>query len=736
MKKQKLHTFIKLAIITYWVILSIPVSAQQTEATHTRGKLWETLINWGFIGNPGVWDYSESTGIGFYPGFSGYYFPNKETDGNQTYKITDANFHNFRSGPWIIAKGAQKRFAPDYHIEPVDFLMYQASLAVADGQNGVLPTNAPFQTTNNFAGNTDFNPLLPEEINYCSFPTNTGVTVSQRSMAWSYPGYNDFIIYDYVFKNTGDQAYSAINKVIPLEQTLNEVWIVFHSGISVSTKGTLNLYFEPGQFTNSSAAAGGFGGYNKPIGHDYYALENKDTDGKGLAFYSYNFNGGRAPIDGLWPAKPNWENLLRINNEPLPELQDPACFGFQFVYRTPPKNGNPDPFEADPTYFRVHSNDGDNFKGKSLRFNESFGFAAFSPSDLYQFATSNFLHSNNGKMYCWYTGSYGPYTLAPGDSIRLIIAEIAGVMDLKEVMRGDPNHQFPDSSKAAIKRTIAAVRRAVSWGIGAKVNGINLAADVPDAPPPPKCIAATASFGSDTAIISIKWDKVAETTKYTDGSGNVFYNGQTDLSGYRIYRSIDKRGIWDLVKDIPVSELKSYWREDLNSYEYKDKDLQFGQEFYYYVQAYNSKPNVWTSANGTVVKNLPELKSGDVNRSELVNVRPGPVSLDNGWDVFVAPNPYIEGDPTHSFGEPNPRKIEFRNLPKSAIIKIFSVSGDIVKTLRHEPDSNGNMFGSISWDQLSDSGLLVAPGLYFYVVQSETDGTIGSRTTGKFMIIR
>lgn len=106
-------------------------------------------------------------------------------------------------------------------------------------------------------------------------------------------------------------------------------------------------------------------------------------------------------------------------------------------------------------------------------------------------------------------------------------------------------------------------------------------------------------------------------------------------------------------------------------------------------------------------------------------------------DVFVAPNPYVEGDPQRSFGEPTPYKIEFRKLPERATIKIFNIAGDLVKTLKHEPDANGNLSGSIAWeDQRSDAGLLVAPGLYIYVVQSETEGSEGSKTNGKLMIIR
>jgi hypothetical protein len=368
---------------------------------------------------------------------------------------------------------------------------------------------------------------------------------------------------------------------------------------------------------------------------------------------------------------------------------------------------------------------------------EYFGLDLYKPKEIFEFATHDMLPPNEGNLYCWYTSTFGPYKLAPGDSVRLILAEIAGVMDLKQVAQGDPNHQYPDSSIAAIRRNCEAARHAVKWGVGALKDHINLAADVPEPPPAPNCAAVNVSAGMDTAIIAVRWDKLAEETVIHDGSGGIFYDGAQDLAGYRIFRSFDSRGIWwDFIKEIHRAELGQYWKPEMNQYEFFDNDLQFDFEFKYYVQAYNAKPRPWTSANGTQISDLGELVSDDYNQTQLIGARPGPEDLSKGWDVFVVPNPYVEGDPDRNFGEPSPRKISFRKLPERATIKIFSLSGDLVKTLYHGPDSYGNLFGSISWDQRSESGLLVAPGLYVYVVQSSTPGYQRWKTTGKFMIIR
>ncbi len=728
----------QLLVLSVFLLLNKTILPQKHLVTHTRGKLWETINSNGLIGHGGAWDYQEVTGIGFYPGFAGYYFPNDEILANSPEKVTNANFHNFRSGPWVLAKGIQSLDPPDFSPNPKDFLMYHSSMTWQ--KRGTIENYSPFQSTNNFIGSTNFDPRLPEEMHYTTIPTVTGITIKQRSMTWSYPGYSDFIIYDYVFVNDGQMVIPSLNTVREFQQTLNEVWLVFHSGISVSTKGTLNFHYEPGQFIESAAPAGGFGGYGQKPGSDVYAVENLlNGDGKGLLYYSRDYNGGREPVPwDKWAIKSNWRELLRLQPEWEPELQDPACFGFVFLYRTPPAGSqNNNVFDADPTHFSVYSDEGDSFNGKTLDFNEFFGFRSFDEKFFYDFITHDFQRTNDGRLYGWYTSSFGPYTLAPGDSVRLIVAEIAGQLDMWDVVRGDPDFHFPDSSIVAIQRNAEAVRNAIKWGVGAKVNGIDIAADVPEPPPAPNCIASNASIGSDTAIIAIKWDKLAEETKIVDGSNQIFYDGETDLSGYRIYKGTDERGVWQLLKDIPRSQFNDYWNAEEQKYEYLDKDLQFGFGFYYYVQAYNSNPKSWTSINGTVVNNLPELKSADYNRSNLVSAKPGPVDIsEKGWDVFVVPNPYIEGDFSFSFMGTNPQKIEFRSLPEKAIIKIFNVSGELVKTLQHGPDSNGNLSGSIEWDQKSEAGLLVAPGLYFYVVESETEGTVGSRTNGKFMIIR
>ena len=263
-------------------------------------------------------------------------------------------------------------------------------------------------------------------------------------------------------------------------------------------------------------------------------------------------------------------------------------------------------------------------------------------------------------------------------------------------------------------------------------------------PPAPAVDAVNASVGGDTAAIAVTWDKASENGKVANGAGQSWYEGAASLQGYRIFRSSDfqfsgsgkpdafRAAWWDTVATIPVAALPQYWDASLNRYRFVDRSVQFGFRYGYYVSAFWT-PTTWTAPNGTVVPNPGLIESGPVNKTLPTRAAPGPV---NSMDVFVAPNPFVFNDPDRSFvRNGNLYGLEFRNLPKACTIRIYTVMGDLVKTIEHKVDERGNRFGSEPWDQKSDSGLLVAPGLYVYHVESSTPGVSG-KLTGKLMIIR
>ena len=86
--------------------------------------------------------------------------------------------------------------------------------------------------------------------------------------------------------------------------------------------------------------------------------------------------------------------------------------------------------------------------------------------------------------------------------------------------------------------------------------------------------------------------------------------------------------------------------------------------------------------------------------------------------VRVVPNPYLV---TSSFEEEfgalrsEPlRVLRFINLPPTCTIHIFTLDGDLVKTIEHHDGT-----GVVSWDMRSTSGREIVTGVYLYLVKTE-----------------
>ncbi len=100
--------------------------------------------------------------------------------------------------------------------------------------------------------------------------------------------------------------------------------------------------------------------------------------------------------------------------------------------------------------------------------------------------------------------------------------------------------------------------------------------------------------------------------------------------------------------------------------------------------------------------------------------------------IYVAPDPYIAVNVNERRNTALPgrgeRKIEFRRLPQTCTIKIFTISGRLVRTLQH--NSTVNSFEA--WDLKSDDGLDVAYGVYIYHVDAPNIG----EKIGRFALIK
>lgn len=120
------------------------------------------------------------------------------------------------------------------------------------------------------------------------------------------------------------------------------------------------------------------------------------------------------------------------------------------------------------------------------------------------------------------------------------------------------------------------------------------------------------------------------------------------------------------------------------------------------------------------------------------------------YKPFAYPNPYYGGaswEGNTAFEED--RKLTFANLPERCIIRVFTMSGDVVKTIEHDNSYNGDDIrwygtfsdpertvfsgGEHSWDLLSDGAQIIARGTYLFSVEDLESGQIWKE---KFVIIK
>lgn len=101
--------------------------------------------------------------------------------------------------------------------------------------------------------------------------------------------------------------------------------------------------------------------------------------------------------------------------------------------------------------------------------------------------------------------------------------------------------------------------------------------------------------------------------------------------------------------------------------------------------------------------------------------------------IAVVPNPYIgsavwESRTLNQTGR-GQRKIDFIHLPQECTIRIYTVSGKLVKTIRHSSIATD---GAASWNLVSDDGMEIAFGYYIYHIDAPGVG----EHIGKFAVIK
>ena len=186
-----------------------------------------------------------------------------------------------------------------------------------------------------------------------------------------------------------------------------------------------------------------------------------------------------------------------------------------------------------------------------------------------------------------------------------------------------------------------------------------------------------------------------------------------------------------------------YFDEGTENYYYVLRDAHPMIPRYYSVTAYDY---------GDYKTGTPPLESA--RRANMIFSAP---SGSDKLKVGVVPNPYRASqdytaahggglswenrdDGTPDFFPQTDRRLYFYNLPRVCLIRIYSVSGDLIDIVAHNTggdDQQGwNPDFAEGWDLNSRNHQQVVSGLYLFTVEDQTEGVGGSLEAGKFVIIR
>lgn len=324
----------------------------------------------------------------------------------------------------------------------------------------------------------------------------------------------------------------------------------------------------------------------------------------------------------------------------------------------------------------------------------------------------------------WSLMSLGPWSLNPGDSIVVAVAEfVAGVSYDKAVDAKNVTPSQIGSGALAALISISA-RSQMAYD-----NRFTL-------PKPPAAPVFTVRLNDDPAQIAnvVEWSDSPENTPDPDYIGAEAF----DLTGYRIYRSIYlPLGPWVFVADIKKGDANY---KTGSSYAYLDTTVGIGQAYYYAVTAYDNGHTTWPP---NLVYRFPETGSNQVPpmESSIYASLYARSSIDQNYviqpfmatipaaqntnNILVVPNPFVlksgAVQPSiHSL-------IQFINVPDPCTIRIYTIRGDLVKTINHQDGT-----GIALWNQQTDYGQFVSSGVYVYHIE----GPNGQTKTGKLGIVR
>jgi len=529
-----------------------------------------------------------------------------------------------------------------------------------------------------------------------------GVVIHHETYAWNFPFADFFVIMNYTIKNTSSKFIDSVYVGLWTDAVVRNTRIT-------------------GRPSGSAFFNKGGNGYNDSIKIAYEFDSNGDP----------GFTDSYLGIQYLG-SEPRLADKILVQGDSIPTVN---FVSWQFR--------NTD----DPNFFAPQDDLG--------RFSKMQGYFGGSNRWKDGINPSTLKTPSNRSIFL----STGPFTsIAPGDSINVVFAIVTA-----KKSGNDPAALDTEEQKSNLYINADWALRAY-YGEDRNRNGVldpneDLDGDgeitryiLPTPPITPKV-----KVVPDNQKATIYWDRRAEFSIDP-------ISGKQDFEGYKLYRTqagFDLTQSQDLQNSLVIlAEFDSTG----NSIGYNtgfsevrlDEPVTFPNDTtkYYYKFEIPTLLNGWQYVfsvtafdEGDPENDLDVLESSAIANYE--RIVPGTPAVENeNIEIGVYPNPYYANAVWDGSSE-RLRKIYFYNLPAECEIKIYTLAGDIVKSMTHDASSNGSdtrwfqnyasdgkqqfAGGEHAWDLVTDNDQAVATGLYLFTVKNSKSGDI---KTGKFLIVK
>ncbi len=686
-------------IITSSLIFVLNISAQVESPTlmFNRGMLWNSVF-FGKIGpNFNNW---ARRGIGLdWPGFDESWI---------TENIGGAPSHLITGGFWI---GAKK--SPDSILAVEDWSMYASTVSNEPGAKYIVTKHTLlFKDGANYWLKTD--PLQGEEVIETVWEYNINYTkaddiehqlpirIKRTAHQWSGSKRDEnYIIYEYTIKNISPEI-KAKDSSRAVADTLYGFHLLLNYALQINSRSWAVLFpsLTPGArnswfFYDPSRRMiwGRAGDYRETVANEEYGLslsQGPIVSGKSSGEY---LAPGFVGVKLLYSTPDTFKSTNRV-----------AKFGWSAASNSIDLSG---PFTGIGT-----------LEAKYKVLQDPANAASFVQSS----GDTVFMRRNR----MWSLMSLGPWTILPNDSIVVAIAEIVDGVDYKIAVDTSYKQSYLGSQGSKIfystvdkaQFTYDQYRNPANGQLTGK--GLNH----PDPPAAPKFEVDFYKEREKFVANVITWNNSTESLTDPD-------DATSDLYGYKIWRSwYLPIGPWDSIGTVVKGD-PNYYDAVNGKYTFVDSTVQIGANYYYALTAFDTGKSSWavnTSARfpETNSNRVPSLESSIFANRTIVSFKATIPPFNKLSEILVVPNPFVIGE---GFSQPGAGdEIQFVNIPNPCTIRIYTVRGDLVKTIKVDEGTGA----IVAWNQVTDFGQFVESGIYIFHVDAPGLGT----KVGKFAIVR